>query len=297
MSIAALLTTLIAIGAPSDTIADTASVRTTKVTHCVVKVIEEVNVPAREPGTLLAIEVREGQAVKKGAAVAKLEDTDALAKLKIAKAEYRVAQVQASSEIRVRAAQAAAEVAETEFLRGENILPSDNKKSEERRLKRLLLAPRQAHLKTDVARLDHEIAKLNEAVRAAQLQTAQNQVNRRRVLSPMDGQIVQVYRHVGDWVNPGDPIIHLVRMDRLRVDGLISAAEFAPEEVMGKPVEIIVRLTRGRTARLKSKISFASPIVEANGRYRISAEINNPRQGEFWQLRPGLTAEMMISLQ
>ena len=110
----------------------------------------------------------------------------------------------------------------------------------------------------------------------------------------MNGIVVNVERNVGDWVNPGDAIVHVVRMDRLRVEGFVRAADYAPEEILGRDATVTVHLTRGRTERLTSKIAFASPLIETNGQYRVFADVDNVRRKGNWIIRPGLTADMEI---
>ena len=42
--------------------------------RCLVSLVEEAKVPAREPGVLIQLAVREGDVVKKGAVIAKIDD-------------------------------------------------------------------------------------------------------------------------------------------------------------------------------------------------------------------------------
>lgn len=269
---------------------------TVRLSRCVVTLVDEVQVPAREAGAIIALEAREGMQVKQGSVLARLDDTEARAKVKSAQAELRVAQEQANSDIRVRAAQAEAEVVETEFLRGSEATTLSSSEAEQKRLKRLLLAPRRAELQTEVAKLDLTIARLNSEVRAAQLEIAETNLSRRSVVAPLDGVIVQLYRHAGEWVAPGDPIVRLVRMDRLRVEGFVRAADRSPADVLDRPVTINVHTGRGGVEKFESTISFASPLVESDGQYRVWAEIENRFRADHWILRPGLTAEMTIQL-
>lgn len=272
---------------------DTATVR---LPRCVVTLVDEVQVPAREAGAIVALEAREGMQVNEGMVLARLDDSEARAKLKSAQAELRVALEQANSEVRVRAAQAEAEVVETEFLRSGDATTKSQSEAEQKRLKRLLLAPRRAELQTEVAKLDLAIARLNSEVREAQLEIAQTNLARHNVAAPLDGIVVQMYRHIGEWVAPGDPIVRMVRMDRLRVEGFVRAADHAPADVLNRSVVINVQTPRGGISKFESIISFASPLVESDGQYRVWAEIENRLQDGHWIVRPGLTADMTIQM-
>jgi multidrug efflux pump subunit AcrA (membrane-fusion protein) len=283
-------------GPPAQSAANHPTAKSTALTHCVVTLMDEVQVPARDAGVLISLDVREGMQVKSGAMIARLDDADMRAKHKIAEFEYKIALEQAQNDVRVRAAQADAEITETEYLLGDAALPSSQADAAQARVRRLLLAPRRAALKTDVAKLDFRMAQLTSQVRAAEVEAVEQQLRRRQIESPLDGVVVRVYRNVGEWVGPGDAIAHVVRMDRLRVEGFVRAAEFSPEEIVGRPVTVTVQVTRGRTYPVTSRIAFASPIVETNGQYRVFAEIDNVSTQGTWLVRPGLSAEMLLEL-
>lgn len=267
-----------------------------KITDCVLQLIEEAQVPAREPGVIESIEVIEGASVSAGLLLASLDDEAAQANLKIADVDYQAALALATNDIKLQLARAEAEVLETEFLRGQGTI-ADADDEDKKQLRRLLLAPRRAKLQTSVAELEQELAKLTSQVKEAQVRAAQVQLERRRILSPLNGVVVQVYQHAGEWARPGEPILHVVRMDRLRVVGFVNAEDAAPEELLGRPVLIEVYDRRELKREVRSKIGFASPIVETSGQYRIWAEVENKQEKDAWLLRPGLTADMTIQLQ
>ena len=123
-----------------------------------------------------------------------------------------------------------------------------------------------------------------------------------RVTAPIDGVVVQRYRHTGEWIRSGEPVMHIVDMDNLRVEGFVDAGQLSPEDILGKPVTIEVELTRGRMAKYQATLNYVSPIVEASGDYRVWAEVTNKfhqldNGQKFWELRPGLPAEMVIHLE
>lgn len=287
-----LLSTLTLAAPPQPAVTASPAPKPTTLQHCVVTLIDQVQVPAREAGVLTAIAVQEGMQVKTGDLLAQLDDVEAKAKLKVAELEHRVAQEQAESDVRVQAMQAESEVTETEFLRGSDLQNPASSDDSQMQLRRLLLAPERAKLQTDVARLDLRIAQLSSQVRAAQVDAAEQSVARRRIVTPLDGVVVQLYRHAGEWVNPGEPILHVVRMDRLRVEGFLRADLYSPDEVLGREVDVAVTLPRGRVEHVPSKITFASPLVETSGQYRVWAEFDNRFLNGHWLFRPGLRADM-----
>jgi multidrug efflux pump subunit AcrA (membrane-fusion protein) len=262
--------------------------------HCVVSIIDQVQVPAEEPGVIISVIAKEGRRVKMGDIVAHINDTEALMRLKAADLERSAAMKEAENDVNVRAAQAAKDVAEAE--KNESIainrdLPGSIPATQ---LRRELLTLERAILQIEVARFEQSLALSKAHVNGVQVEAANAEVKRRKVDAPQDGEVIQVYRHVGEWVQPGDPIMRIVRMDRLRVEGFVNAKEHSPFEIAGKKVTVTVKLARGVTKDVEGRIDFVSPVVEASGEYRVWAEVENTTANGFWMLRPGLSAEILI---
>ena len=104
-----------------------------------------------------------------------------------------------------------------------------------------------------------------------QVVVAQNEIDRRRVVAKFTGVVDRIYPQIGEWVTIGDPILNLVGMDRLCVEGYVRGDDFAPHELFAMPVTIEVTVTRGQVERFTSKIGYVSPTVEANGVFRVTA--------------------------
>mgnify|MGYP003346858170 CR=1 FL=1 len=83
-----------------------------KVQSAFVRVLEEADVPAREVGILATLEVREGDVVKSGQVMSRMDDDDA--KLAVARAELdlAIAERQAKNSVPIRTAEALLKEAE-----------------------------------------------------------------------------------------------------------------------------------------------------------------------------------------
>ena len=105
-----------------------------------------------------------------------------------------------------------------------------------------------------------------------------------------------MFPHLGEWMQPGDPLALVVRTDKLRVEGYVDASQWDPERVRDRPVTVTVSLARDRKETFRGRIIFVSPRVESGGDYRVWAEVANRRESdsETWILRPGQTATMQI---
>ncbi|NCX99621.1 MAG: biotin/lipoyl-binding protein, partial [Planctomycetia bacterium] len=84
------------------------------VDRCLVSLMEEAKVPAREAGVLVELGVREGDVVEKGALIAKIDDSQPQMERRKARAEHEQAVAKAESDVDVRYSIAAELVAEAE---------------------------------------------------------------------------------------------------------------------------------------------------------------------------------------
>jgi multidrug resistance efflux pump len=160
-----------------------------------------------------------------------------------------------------------------------------------------LLEQRAAVLSIEKSKVELRIAGLQAKVSEAELAAATEKVERRRIKSPLDGQVQKLNRHVGEWVQAGEPVLRVVQVNRLRTEGFLNISEFAPEEISGRPVTVQVVFARGRTETFNGKIVFVDPMVEAGGQYLVRAVIQNREENGQWLLRPGMNAEMTIQLK
>jgi multidrug efflux pump subunit AcrA (membrane-fusion protein) len=268
-----------------------------KLDRCFVSPVNEARVPAREAGVLLEIPVREGRQASVGDLLARIDDTQAKMAFQVAQFNYQVAQEQARDDVNVRYSTAAAAVAEAEYqqaVEANKRVPNTVPQAE---VRRLLLTWRRTQLEIERAQMQLRIAGLEARVKQAEVEATLEMVRRREIASPLEGMVVEVFRHPGEWVQPGDVVMHVVQMNRLRIEGFLNAYEVAPSEVLQREVLVGVRLARGRQETFRGRLVFADPRVLAQGAYRVWVEVENRQEDGFWLLRPGLEPEMTIQLR
>jgi len=264
--------------------------------RCLVSLVEEAKVPAREPGVLVELKVREGATIRRGDVIAKIDDDQPQMEKRKAKAEHDQAVAKAESDVDVRYSVAAEQVAEAEHKKAlESHAKVPGSVTEVERA-RLMLNERKSELQIEQAELERRMATLAAASKGVELEAAENAIERRLIKSPLDGVVVQIFPHQGEWMQPGDPLARVVRADKLRVEGYVDSSRFGPEEVRDRPVTVEVKLADDRKETFAGRIVFMSPLVESGGDYRVFAEVENrqaPGSGQ-WLLRAGQTARMTI---
>jgi biotin carboxyl carrier protein len=280
---------------------------------CYVTLINEMDIPAQEAGVIRELmtpvldaggnpvldaqgqpayqEVREGLEVREGQLLGRIDDELEKMLQEVEQYKVQVAEKEAGNDVSVKYAEATAKVAaaELEQMKEANRLaPRSVARSE---LLRLALALEQATLSIEQSEHELSLARDGVNIRQGEYDVAGLHVQRRRIVAPFDGMIVERYRHPGEWVQPGEPVLRIVRTNRVRVKGFVGVADLLPGEVRGQ--KVMVRLdTSGIRAPpgaeqmvITGRVGFASPIADGDPA--------NPQEGD-WLLRPGLKAEMTI---
>ncbi len=138
------------------------------------------------------------------------------------------------------------------------------------------------------------------------------------MISPLDGNILEIYKQAGEWVQSGDPICRIVRMNRIRVTGFVQAAEHDPSELDGRPVTVRAEFARGRIEEFTGHVAFialertsingqgygdlrAGPtpqtnVVPGTGSYHVWVEVDNRAENGHWLLLPGSAVDVTIHL-
>jgi len=263
-----------------------------EVPSVLIKLIEQVDVPAREAGVLASVNVREGQPVEEGALLAQIVDTEAQIAEKRAAIELEIARKNADNDVNLRFARKSTEVAKAELRRAEESIEQYHKSISDSEMDRLRLVVERSVLEEEQARYEAEIAQYTLQIKQNQHQAAEEQVRRRKIEAPLGGVVVDVQRFRGEWVQPGDAVLRILRMDRLRAEGFVSV-EALRHDLMDCPVRLEIDLPDETGVAFPGKIVFLSPEIDpVNAEVRVWAEIENREM----RLRPGMRAKMIIEV-
>jgi len=256
---------------------------------------EDSIIPAEAEGTLVKIAVKEGDRVSEGSVLATIDDRQAQAAVDVAKLTLDAATERANDKVEEKYAILAADVAKVDWEMDIETNKRVPKSVPEIQLRQKELVYDRSNLQIEKARKDQVIAKKEAAAKGGELKAAEIGLARRTTKAPFDGEVQQLFQKQAQWVNPGDPILRLVKFDVLRVENYVNASQFDPVELDGKPVTVKVRLARDREVTLPGRVTYVSQTVQAaRPYYLVRAEIENQRNGDYWLIRPGLQAEMTI---
>jgi multidrug efflux pump subunit AcrA (membrane-fusion protein) len=260
---------------------------------CLVALIDEVKVPAREAGVIMKLAIRQGDLVAKGDVLAQIDDDQPQMERNRAEAEHAQAVAKAQSDVDVRYSKTAQGVAEMAYRKAEQSHERVKDSVTEVERRRLQLEWEKTGLQIEQAMLERELAALSARGKEVELEAAGKAIERRLVRSPLDGEVEEVFPHEGEWLQPGEPLARIITIDRLYVEGFVDAATFGPADLRGRPVTVEAALDNGRVERFEGLILKIKHRVEG-GSYRVVAEVKNRLDRGEWLLRAGQIVRMTI---
>ena len=255
-----------------------------------VKLIERAEIPARQAGTLTSVSVEEGAQVSGAQILAAIDDDEARLQRQRAGQELEIAKRKAENDVELRAAEEESVVAERDLKRAKDAREALKQSVSPAELDRLQLRASQAKLRAEKAKTELEVARLTQQQRATDLELATLALDRRRVIAPFDGIVVETYRHRGEWVEPGEKIMRIIRLDRVRAEGFADADLVMPVMV-GRRVTLLIEAPGRPALRFAGKLVFISPEIDpVNRQTRIAAEFEN----QELRLQPGMRGTLTI---
>jgi macrolide-specific efflux system membrane fusion protein len=261
-----------------------------EVPSIVLRAIDHVEVAASEYGKLSEAPARPGDRVERGTLLARIEDAEAQSERNKADLQLRIARQKAGNAVDLKFAQKSHEVDKAELRRGQESLqrfPGSISASE---MDRLRLSMERSELAVEQARHDRELAGHEAGVLEEELRIAESRLERRRIVSPIDGVVVEVKRQAGEWVQPGQTVARVLGLDRLQAEGFVTVRQTALLRV-GAPATLTVVLPDERTAQFKGQVTFLSPEVDpVTNEVRVHVEVENTRH----ELKPGFRGRLII---
>ncbi len=259
-------------------------------TEGVITLLGEVRVPAREAGILAELLIDAGSNVTAGMLLGRLDDTQATLLRDQSAIELQHAERLAGNDLQIRLARKAHEVAAAELKRALEAAERFAKSVSQTEIDRLRLTVDQTSLQIEQSQFDLETARLAVSTKTAALGLAEHELSKRSIRAESPGVVVEVLKQTGEWVEPGEVVARLVRMDRLRVEGFLPAPQ-ATSKLVGRATRILVKLQDNDLVEIAGKVTFVSPEIHpVNNMVRIWAEVSNADGA----LRPGLQATLKI---
>lgn len=270
-----------------------------QVENCRVDLVDVVDLPATEAGVLVHQGLKAGASVKTEEVVAKIDSRIQEMDKKVAVYEYNAAVKRANDDIEIVYAKAAAEAAQAALDEVLEVLERVPKAISGPERRKTQLEAKRSKLGVKKAENDRQLSLLDAYSARAKVDAADAAIDIRTIRAPFDGLVQDVYREQAEWVNPGDPIVQLVRMDTLKVEGWVYIADYSPAELDGCEVTIKALGAKGKEESASGRVVFVSNILTRGDRSQkmlVRAEITNRTRNGRWVILPNMRAEMTIHL-
>lgn len=260
----------------------------------------EVQVSAQEAGVLKSLTewAEEGKIVEAGTLLGQIDDGQANSKWIVAKAEQAVAEEKAESDVNIRFNVAASKVKEQEYNLNIEAVSLAAKSKSVVAIEASKLEWKKAYLGIEQAERERRIDKLTAGAKAAATTAAANDVERRKITAPIAGEVVKVKPRVGEWLEPGKPVLWIADLKTMWVEGFVKSNEYSIGQVAHKPIRVTAEIGPNQQKEVfEGKIVYVEKDIRG-GEFRVRAEVQNRRDkttGE-WLLVPGMEPDMDIQL-
>lgn len=262
---------------------------------CSVHLIDDIEIPARESGVLTELKVKEGDAVPSNKVIGTIDQTLLQIERERAEAKLDIAREMASDTSAIDVARKKYALAKHEYEVASRLASKGSKSNQERMRARYSKDASAAEV--TVAKMKQREALGQARVEEVNLKQISQMISNSQVATEFDGQVLEIFKHPGEWVNKGEPIVHFARIERVWVEGTVSADECNIQDVMGQKTIITLKQAGGEAVTFNGTIVSIPLKMEAAGsRFRVKAEVQNRFENGAWLLRPEAQLSMKIDL-
>ena len=264
------------------------------VPYCSIGFVDDINLPALEAGAIVAIHVQEGQFITAGTIVGQIDDGLPHFELERAKMRYQNA-FQAYKDVSsVLAAQKEYELARSVFEKNARLNKSGSRSQSE--VKESKFRRDIAKLKMDKANNDRQMALGEAKVELAGMDSVKQRISRHTLRSDYNAYVVEVFKKPQEYVNIGDDVMRLARMDQMWVQASLNAKSLNPADAENRPVTVTLQTANGSKETFEGKIDQVSLEYVSAEEYQVKIKVQNRKDVNSWMLRPFSSVSMVIHM-
>ena len=250
-------------------------------------------------GNPIMIPVRKGMRVFKDQVLGIFDDVELHSILKINEAQLELARTEAKKEIELIHAAHGVRLAWLEhqmMIEANQRTPNSFPKIDVERAK---FTMEQANAQLELQKFNlHEVKRREVVVRENELERTRVLIDRRKLISSLNGMIIDITAAEGQWLREGEPVLHIVQFDPIWIQIMVPVMGYELNDLYGKQANVRVPLANGRFEMFQGTVVFCKPNIEGGDNFFAYVEIENPRRGHFWLLQPGIGGvEVVIPLQ
>lgn len=251
------------------------------INDCRVKIIDQLPLASDRAGVLADMNLREGESVVARQRVARLRDD-------VIQAQHAIAQQKADYTAEVFAKEKAHQISQNVYRQALDANRENARTVPQLELEKMRLDMELAAFEIERAKHDLQVHKLERDHAAAELQAY-------AILSPVSGVVTKIFKHRGEAVRQGDPVVEITSTDRVKVEGWLTLTQ-SFQVAQGSPVKVQIDIDDEEHPIEKQvfegRVTFVDVVVEpTRGQVKVTAEVVN--QDNI--LRAGLKARMTVT--
>ena len=237
------------------------------VEHCRIKFAQRATLASGQMGILKSVLQKEGLPVQENKPVAAVDDS-------VQQARIIVATEEAKNKIDILYAKKAVELAKTEVEKAEAVNRDIEGTVPDIEVLKLKLAAERGALQVGLA--EHEAR-----VKELQLKLAETELKTFVINAPFNGIVTKVFKHQGEAVRQGDPIVEIVNPNVIRAEGTVLLKDAwrikTGDTVVLEPGKIAGEVHHN-AGRQTGNVSGQSCVCR---RRRRAVQRKSPRLGEY----------------
>lgn len=179
--------------------------------------IRDVYIPAREPGVLERLLVKEGDWVTADQPIAELDQKLYKIEVEAALKKKQISELKATDDVDMRYSTKSQEVADATLERSQAAVEKFPNSISMTEIEQLRLELERATLSIEKAEFEKRLAGYEAELNGHEAAAAQVKLEQRTIRSPIAGLVVEILPQEGEWLNSGQSIIRVLQLDRMRI--------------------------------------------------------------------------------
>ncbi len=267
--------------------------------NCVVEFMDEIKLPALESGQIAQLNVREGDPIRPNQLLGKIDDRLLNLQLQQYQKSLEIAEKKANDQSAVLLHDSEVKLKETKYGRLHRLGTTGSKPQSEVEEAKFELEV--AILRLDRAKHEQQIARGEAELAKAKIYEVEEHLSRLQLFVDFEGYVIELLKRKLEWVNAGDPILRISRMDRVSVHAIVESAKVNPHQIQkGQRVLVTLKMAGGQTEQFQGQIASIVHTRDTGMFFKIKAEVENRRANEHsehsWLLQPLSIVSMVVEL-
>jgi len=256
----------------------------------IVKTPPAIKVPGLQAGLLTEVTIKEGGRVTRGQFLAQIDPTETQLSLEQSKLDHELAVMDANNNTDQDYFQKLLVVATAEVNRSIAANNRVNNSVPVAKLEKQKLEQERAALQLQQANRQLDIAKFRTRLTQSQIKTAEVKLAKTKIVSPVNGLIINVVKQPGEWLQQSETVCEIVSVDRLRVEGF-ATVEQAAQIKTGMPAKVEFQQPWLKSKSVAGTVTFVAPSANPlNLLVPIWVEIENRDQ----EIIAGVNGDLVI---